>query len=81
MVRKDVSWQEGTKKKKNIWITHLKDLVLIFFRIDRRTIKAQCFPFYSVLQAIGNPVIDLLSLDIEGAELEVKAHSDRLLES
>jgi hypothetical protein len=43
----------------------------LFCRIDRRTIKAQCFPLYSILEAVGNPVIDLLSLDIEGAELEV----------
>ena len=26
----------------------------------------QCFPLYSILLAIGNPVIDLFSLDIEG---------------
>jgi hypothetical protein len=31
----------------------------------------QCFPLYTVLAAVGNPKIDLLSLDIEGAELEV----------
>ena len=31
----------------------------------------QCFPLYSILAAIGNPVVDYLSLDIEGAELQV----------
>ena len=30
-----------------------------------------CFPFYSVLLAVGNPVVDYFSLDIEGAELPV----------
>ena len=32
---------------------------------DMKTM-VKCFPLYSVLLAIGNPVIDLLSLDIEG---------------
>jgi hypothetical protein len=26
----------------------------------------KCFPLYSILLAIGNPTIDLFSLDIEG---------------
>ena len=33
--------------------------------------KMQCLPLYSLLLAVGNPVVDLLSLDIEGAELQV----------
>jgi len=32
---------------------------------DMKT-NVQCFPLYSILLAIGNPVIDLFSLDIEG---------------
>ncbi len=28
--------------------------------------KVECFPLYSILLAIGNPQIDLFSLDIEG---------------
>jgi hypothetical protein len=32
----------------------------------------QCFPIYSVLMALGNPTVDLFSLDIEGAEIQVK---------
>ena len=31
----------------------------------------QCFPLYSILLASGRTKIDLFSLDIEGAELEV----------
>ena len=31
----------------------------------------QCFPLYSILLAVGNPTLDYLSLDIEGAELKV----------
>ncbi len=38
---------------------------------ERRTIRMQCFPVYSILMAIGNPVVDYFSLDIEGAELPV----------
>ncbi len=30
----------------------------------------QCFPLYSILLALDNPTVDLLSLDIEGAELQ-----------
>lgn len=37
----------------------------------RRTIRMQCFPVYSVLLAMGNPVVDYFSLDIEGAEYPV----------
>lgn len=37
----------------------------------RRTIKMQCFPIYSMLLAVGNPVVDYMSLDIEGAEYGV----------
>ena len=33
--------------------------------------KALCLSFYSILLSVGNPVVDYLSLDIEGAELPV----------
>ena len=33
--------------------------------------KALCLSFYSILLAVGNPVVDYLSLDIEGAKLPV----------
>ena len=28
----------------------------------------QCVPLYSILQALGNPVVDFFSLDVEGSE-------------
>jgi len=31
----------------------------------------QCFPIYSILLALGNPTIDLFSLDVEGPEFEI----------
>ena len=34
-------------------------------------IKMQCLPLYSLLLALGNPTVDFLSLDIEGAEYKV----------
>ena len=37
----------------------------------REDLQMQCVPFYSVVQALGNPRIDFLSLDIEGADLQV----------
>ena len=30
----------------------------------------QCFPLFSVLMALDNPTVTLLSLDIEGAEFQ-----------
>jgi len=33
--------------------------------------QVQCFPLYSLLLAVGNPVVDFLSLDTEGTELDV----------
>jgi hypothetical protein len=35
------------------------------------TIHIQCFPLYSLLLAVGNRTLNYLSLDIEGAELQV----------
>lgn len=37
----------------------------------RRNIKMECLPFNSIILALGNPTIDYLSLDIEGAEFPV----------
>ena len=31
--------------------------------------KVICFPLHAILIAIGNPVVDFFSLDVEGAEL------------
>ena len=35
------------------------------------TVEMQCMPIYSLLLALGNPTVDFLSLDIEGAEYQV----------
>jgi len=37
----------------------------------RSKYQLDCFPFYTLLLAIGNRRIDFLSLDVEGAELAV----------
>ena len=37
----------------------------------RKILKVQCFPLYSVLQALDLPTVDYFSLDIEGAEYPV----------
>ena len=41
----------------------------------------QCFPLYSFLLALANPTVHLLSLDIEGAEFEVKAQIHKFVNS
>lgn len=33
--------------------------------------QVQCFPLQAVLEALGNPLVDYFSLDIEGAEYAV----------
>ena len=33
--------------------------------------KVICFPFFGILSAVGNPVVDFFSLDVEGAELPI----------
>ena len=35
---------------------------------------SQTIPFYSLLLSVDNPTVNLLSLDIEGAEYQVKWH-------
>ena len=35
------------------------------------TVKMQCMPLYSFIMAAGNPTVNYLILDIEGAELQV----------
>ena len=41
------------------------------FPFERRTMEIQCLPLTSIIKAMGNPTIDYLSLDIEGAEFPV----------
>ena len=38
---------------------------------DGKHIDALCFPFFDILKAVGNPIVDYFSLDIEGVELDV----------
>lgn len=41
----------------------------------RKTYQLQCLPLFSILLALGNPEVDLLSLDVEGVELSVDRKS------
>ena len=38
---------------------------------DPDMVTVQCFPFYSVLLAVGRTQIDFFSLDVEGHELKI----------
>ena len=42
-------------------------------QLTNKTIS-QTIPFYSLLLSVDNPTVNLLSLDIEGAEFQVKLH-------
>ncbi|XP_057372271.1 protein Star-like [Daphnia carinata] len=39
--------------------------------VDPDAVKVQCFPFYSVLLAVGRTDVDFFSLDVEGHELQI----------
>ncbi|XP_046647290.1 uncharacterized protein LOC124337230 [Daphnia pulicaria] len=39
--------------------------------VDPAMLTVQCFPFYSVLLAVGRTQIDFFSLDVEGHELKI----------
>lgn len=41
------------------------------YSYDRRTITINCIPLTAIILAYGNPTIDYLSLDVEGAEFAV----------
>ena len=40
-------------------------------KFDRRDLELECIPLTSLILALGNPTVDYLSLDIEGAEWPV----------
>ena len=48
-----------------------KNRKLVSKEKGRSHYKTQCLPIYSLILAAGNPTVDYLSLDIEGAEIQV----------
>lgn len=53
-------------------VTHMHRKIMDgLSQFSRRTISIQCFPLYSILLALGNPTVHYMSLDIEGAEINV----------
>ena len=54
-------------------INHKKSVndTTIKFQENKKQLKIQCFPLYSILLALNRTDIDYLSLDIEGDELKV----------
>ena len=38
---------------------------------DRKVLRLQCFPLYSILKAVGRVEVDFFTLDIEGSEFAV----------
>lgn len=41
------------------------------FGEERKVMKMQCFPLYSILKAIGKTKVDYFSLDVEGSEYHI----------
>lgn len=39
--------------------------------VDPDMVEVQCFPFYSILLAVGTTHVDFFSLDVEGHEIAV----------
>ena len=41
-------------------------------KASKNAVRVPCVPLYSILLALGNPMVDLLSIDLEGWELKVR---------
>ena len=52
-------------------VCHLRIYVMFFLIFKKMKFQVQCFPLQAVLAALGNPLVDYFSLDIEGAEYAV----------
>ena len=52
-------------------VCHLRIYVMFFLILKKMKFQVQCFPLQAVLAALGNPLVDYFSLDIEGAEYAV----------
>ena len=56
-------------------LTNTSDSTMAGIMPDNAThqdgVKMQCLPLYSLLLSLGNPTVDFLSLDVEGAEYKV----------
>ena len=52
-------------------VYHLRIYVMFFLILKKMKFQVQCFPLQAVLAALGNPLVDYFSLDIEGAEYAV----------
>ena len=48
-----------------------ENLCYVFSYLKKMKFQVQCFPLQAVLAALGNPLVDYFSLDIEGAEYAV----------
>ncbi|XP_023322284.1 uncharacterized protein LOC111696785 [Eurytemora carolleeae] len=65
----DFVFTPAVEVKEGQWMASMGGLSETLLNPD--SIKLQCFPFYSILMAAGNPTVNLLILDIEGAEFAV----------
>ena len=45
------------------------------------SVEMQCLPLYSILLSLDNPTVNYFSLDIEGAELQVKPSVKEFMKS
>lgn len=68
-----LNWQ--VQFEQNFNIGHIKGIEQINATEPGHSfVNVQCFPFYSVLAALGVTHIDYFSLDVEGVESEVLEH-------
>jgi hypothetical protein len=81
-----VTTSTPTSSLKSCIVVEYGQAIIYFFSIGReawgntlvdaektsKSVRVPCYPFYSVLAALGNPVVDYMSLDVEGVELKVQ---------
>ena len=45
---------------------------------SKDVVHVPCFPFFDILNSLGNPIVDYFSLDIEGFEMKVRIMSKKI---
>ena len=71
ILKKDFRWLKCINIFTPLFIGEVYGFASKQVNANAKVIKTMCFPFHSILFAIGNPSVDYFSLDVEGVELDI----------